>query len=348
MKRIITAVVFILALYSVAAFLVASPDREISELENRTLTKKKDISFNALDGRFQQSLESFTSDQFPFRDKLVCFQTGMLYASGQREISGAYICDDGRLIQVITPSDIDEKKLVSLAKKVNRIAKNNAVYVMYVPSACVELKDKMPGGRSPYDYSALYEKLTSNLNNANIIDLSASLTNPDFYYKTDHHWNINGAYEAYRAFCNGRGVTPKALESFKIKTVSTSFQGTLFSKAPISKQTDEIKLPSVPELKVTADGKEIDFYSSDALETKDKYNVFQGGNHGIVEIENKKGNGKTLLIIKDSFANSFVPFIAGEYSKIVMLDERYIFISLEEYVNTLSPDETLVLREIVN
>ncbi len=347
MKRII-GVLFVLVLLLVFAALVALPDKQVSEIENRSLTTKKDISFNVLNGDFQESLESFVSDQFPFRDELVYFQTGLFYVSGQREIDGAYVCDDGRLVQVITDSDIDEKALVRYADKINRIAENNTAYVMYVPSACAELKNSLLKSVRVYDYNGLFGKLSSRLNNTKIIDLSDALSNPDFYYKTDHHWNIDGAYEAYKAFCRARETEPVLLDGFDIKTVSKDFQGTLFSKVPFSKQTDEIIIPSVPEVSVAADGQPVDFYCLDALETKDKYNVFQGGNHGIVEITNENGNGKTLLILKDSFANSFVPFIANDYSRIIMLDERYTFISLEDYVSKTNPDEILVLREIIN
>ena len=347
MKKIISLLfVILLCIICVAVFVL--PDKRVSELENRSLTTKKDISFNVFDGSFQDSLDSFMSDQFPLRDEIVYLQTGMYYISGQREIKGAYICDDGRLIQYVTNQDINKNALISYADKINRIASDNAVYVMYVPSACVELSEKLPFNAPPYDYQGLYDCLRAHLENAKLVDLTDALKNEDCFYKTDHHWNINGAYKAYQAFCNAKGEKPKGMEAFNAETVSKDFRGTLYSKIPVSKQTDEIIIPSVPDLKVTADGARADFYDLSSLEAKDKYNVFQGGNHGIVEIENKNGSGKTLLILKDSFANSFVPFIANDYSKIIMLDERYTFISLEDYVSKTNPDEILVLREIIN
>lgn len=347
MKKLISFL-FIAVIFINSAALFILPDADVSELENRSLTKRNDISLNFLDGEFQNTVENFVSDQFPLRDKLIYLHTGMLYASGQREIDGAYVCDDGRLVQYVTDSDINRATLTSYAKKVNKIAEKNTVYVMYVPSACVELKEKMPGSAPTYSYNELYEELISSLSNAKPIDLSEALSDEGCFYRTDHHWNYSGAYKAYCAFCEAKGVSAKPLESFILKTVSTDFRGTLFSKVPFSKQTDEIIIPDISVSEVKADGVETPFYNYGALEKKDKYNVFQGGNHGIVEIENKDGNGNTLLVLKDSFANSFVPFIAEEYSKIVMLDERYTFVSLESFVDTLSPDEILVLREIIN
>jgi hypothetical protein len=211
------------------------------------------------------------------------------------------------------------------------------------------LKDELPYDAPVYDYDGLCSELEKRLGNATLINLKKELSSPDCFYKTDHHWTAQGAYNAYAQFCNAKGETAKPIESFNLKTVSRDFQGTLFSKAPIVKTTDEIILPNVSNMSVTADGKEISFYDMSALETKDKYNVFQGGNHGVVEITNNSAKSdKTLLILKDSFANSFVPYITGDYSKIIMLDERYTFISLSDYVQSVKPDEILVLREIIN
>ena len=100
---------------------------------------------------------------------------------------------------------------------------------------------------------------------------------------------------------------------------------------------------------MTADGAEVRFYDLSALDGKDKYNVFQGGNHGIVIIENPDAaNKRTLVIIKDSFANSFVPMLVGEFSKIVMLDDRYMLGDALTLTASYAPDEVLVLKEIVN
>ena len=342
-------ILFILVPALIAASIFIHPDNALSEQENRTLKTRNDISSNIKDGDFQSDLESFLSDQFPLRESLVFAQCKARYIIGQRDIGGAYICKDGRLIQKITSADINEEALTSYAKKINSAAKNRKVYVMYVPSAGTVLNEELPYEAPMYDYDGLLSRLKGQIDNAVFVDVKNELASPECFYKTDHHWTAQGAYNAYSAFCRAKDDTAKPIESFNLKTVSDDFQGTLFSKALIVKTTDEILLPEVGDISVNADGAEISFYDMSALETKDKYNVFQGGNHGIVEIKNNNAQrDKTLLILKDSFANSFVPFITGDYSRIIMLDERYIFISLFDYVKSVNPDEILVLREIAN
>ena len=59
-------------------------------------------------------------------------------------------------------------------------------------------------------------------------------------------------------------------------------------------------------------------------------------------------NGKTLMILKDSFANSFLPCLVGDYAKIIMVDERYAFVDAGQLAIDSGVDEIAVIREIVS
>ena len=64
-------------------------------------------------------------------------------------------------------------------------------------------------------------------------------------------------------------------------------------------------------------------------------------------MNNCQGEG-TLLILKDSFANSMVPFLTTDYGKIVMIDLRYYAGSVSGLLEAGDIDEVLVLYEIYN
>ena len=345
MKKILL-ILFVLVPSLVTAAIFILPDSKISEKENRSLATAGDISLNVKDGSFQSGIENYLSDQFPLREKLVYAQCALRYAIGQREIGGAYLCEDGRLIQKITQEDINERALLAYAENINNVAKEYPVFVMYVPSAGAINRDCLPAGAPMYDYKSLYADLSLKLDSANCIDLSKYLNDEKYYYKTDHHWNADGAYRAYTAFCRAKGEAAKQKRDFALKRVTSDFKGTLYSKVLICDTKDEILLPDISLPQITADGEAIDFYDYEALQTKDKYNVFQGGNHGITEINGTARNGKTLLVFKDSFANSFVPYIVDDYAKIILVDERYTFVSIKDFAERTKPDEILVLREI--
>lgn len=329
---------FLLIPIVLSSLIFVTPDKAMSENENRALKTKQTLDVSD----FQNDFESYLSDQFLLRDTIVASKSKLQYAFGKRDINGAYI-GKNRFLQKITESDIDEKSAINYASKINNIAKNIETYVIYVPSAGCVLKNELPSNAEMYDYDALKAKLLAELNYVTVIDL----TDVD-YYKTDHHWNAQGSYSAYKSWCKEHKQEPKI---FNFETVSTDFKGTLYSKALMDKfDLDTIEAPVISEeIIVTADGQEIELYDSSALETKDKYNYFQGGNHGILTIENKNvHNGKRLLILKDSFANSFVPYLVGDYEKIIMLDERYTFITPSEIIESENVTELAVIKEIIS
>ena len=353
MKKVLFIVFSVVPLL-LAVLTFALPDKSFSANENRTLKTKDQIKLNIKDSIFQDSLEEYFSDQFPGREKLKACENLCRYTIGQREIGGAYISSDGRLFQAIKESDIDEKACISYAKKINTLAKDTGipVSVIYVPSSCISLKDKLPNDAPVYDYDALYGKLQNELGDVNLIDVSSVLYGKDsLYYRTDHHWTAKGAYAAYSLWAKKNSIAPLPYSAFDVKTVDDDFLGTLYAKVLFNNIShDSIEAPAVSLfVSLVADGEKIPFYDESALTTKDKYNYFQGGNHGICEISNPScDNNMTLLVLKDSFANSFVPYLTGHYSRIYMIDERYTFIDVNSFAKEIGADEVLVLKEIIS
>lgn len=150
------------------------------------------------------------------------------------------------------------------------------------------------------------------------------------YYLTDHHWTTLGAYYGYLAYCDAKKMTPVSLDTLTKETVTEEFAGTLYSKVnDYSHPKDAITIYTNPadDLTVTyADTGEVthSLYNLDYVNEKDKYSLFLNNIHPLVEIENSTAATQDeLLLIKDSYANSMVPFLAHHYSKIYVLDTRY-------------------------
>lgn len=145
--------------------------------------------------------------------------------------------------------------------------------------------------------------------------------------------------------------------SFNVETVSTEFRGTLFSRTLDDGVTpDEMTYfhPAGGERKVkmiSNDGMKATEYDSlyvrEYLEVKDKYSSFTGSNVPIVDITTGVENGKSLLIVKDSYAHSLVPFLANHYSRITMVDMRYINSGLNMLVNLDDYDQTLFMYNAI-
>jgi hypothetical protein len=111
------------------------------------------------------------------------------------------------------------------------------------------------------------------------------------------------------------------------------------------------RIPAVEDYTVTADGEKLDgIYQEEYLTKKDKYAYFFGGNYGEVRICHtaKASDRGNLLVIKDSFANAFVPFLIPEYDNIYMIDLRYYNGDMASYLRENEITDVLVLYNVSN
>jgi hypothetical protein len=140
------------------------------------------------------------------------------------------------------------------------------------------------------------------------------------------------------------------IDSYEEYTVTESFSGTLASSTGYHGAQDSIEVYAPVDTEVNylvtdSDNveKRISLYDMDALEEKDKYQVFFGGNHALVDITTTNDTDRSLLIFKDSYANSFVPFLLPYYSEIIMIDPRYYYDNVERVIENYDITDVLFL-----
>ncbi len=326
------------------------PDREFSENENRILQQLPEMSKRELlNGDFSEKTSSYLADQFPFRDGILSAKTTFEKATFHSLINNVFIGKDGYRIENYSPSDCTR----TVAKNVNTLvdATKAKVELMLVPTAIESLSDKTPVFSEGVHPSQL-EDLNNiySLSNAdNISSHIAALKKSDrkTYYRTDHHWTSEGAYLGYLAFCRENEIEPQPESAFDIKTVTQCFKGTIYSKLNEGGETGEqIKAYlKDEELEIKYDSKSSNsLYNYDYLEKKDKYSFFLDNIHTLVQIKNKNAQSdKTLVVIKDSYANCFIPFLTAHYKYIYVIDPRSFTDSLTEFINEKKADTVLVL-----
>ncbi len=356
-KGVITTVSFILflAVFSIGTFF--TEQKSFSENENRILASAPEINLETLaSGEAQQGLVPFASDQLLFRDFFVSLKTTAEKYSGKGDIGGAYICDDGYYITKTLEEDLDDSVLDRNLEAVNQLfsegkAKGikNMSFIL-APTAGGVMQDKLPASASVFDQKKRINEAKSTVTSADFIDLYDSFSkDPDpLYYKTDHHWTSRGAYLCYTLFCASRKQEPKA---YTAETFSEDFKGTLWSKAPyFGAKSDTIELFKLKNEKsisiyVGDEKKDFSVYDRTKAQTKDKYKVFLGDNYGKMTIKNEGGKGH-LLLIKDSYANSFLPFIVEDYETITVIDPRYFNGSSKQIINDEDVTDVIVLYNV--
>ncbi|WP_152961997.1 DHHW family protein [Aneurinibacillus migulanus] len=344
MYRYVMAIFLLLFIGTMLALHFLTPDKVFSESENRMLERLPDFSLQTLvSGKFTSNYEKYVSDQFAFRDVWIGVKSDMDRVMGKKENNGVYLGKDGFLIQQFTPPTNQElKDKVAAIHLFDNATPGLHKYVMLVPTAVTLLKDKLPTYAPVSDELAYLDKVRQLLHNdIRFVDVYPALyaeRKQPIFYKTDHHWTTKGAYYAYRELCKQMGITPKDEKDFNIWRVTNEFYGSLYSKSGyrymqpdsielyLSKGEEKYMVEYVDEQQ-TSDS----LYEMRNLTKKDKYMIFFNGNHALIKITTAHSQGKKLLVVKDSYANSLIPFLTEHFSEIYVVDPRYY----DEDVTTL-------------
>lgn len=336
-------------------------DQTFSENENRALQTKPKYSLSSLlHGKFEKKYETYISDQFLLRDRWITLKTIADRSFGKTEVNGVYFGKDGYLIEKHTANELDKTQYKKNVNRVNKVTKNytkllgsDHVRVMFAPTASDVLRDKLPKFAPQDPQEEILNDLEKAAQDGTWVDLRSVMEQHKeeyIYYKTDHHWTTLGAYYAYVQWAKSVGIEPVKQNEFDIETVSTDFLGTTYSKVNDATQKDTIEFwrrTSGENYKVTYDmGQKTSdsLYETSYLKKKDKYSSFLDGNHALTVIQNKKvKNGKKLLIVKDSYAHCFAPFIANHFEEVHLIDLRYFNIGISDYIKQFGITDLLML-----
>ena len=350
-------VIFMVLLLGMAGKEALSHQRTYSPVEKRELQTRPEISITkVLDGRFQKKYESYLRDQFPGRDHWVSFQTDMELFMGKNEIHNVYIGKNHYLLEHYTEKEFDpqqiSKNLQALEKFVGKAKQNADVHVMMVPTKSWVLREKLPAFAPHYKEQKFYDALQQKLEKEDVLISVESVLDAhkeeEIYYRTDHHWTTLGAWYAYEQYTKAvGGDLQRAQGKKKFRCISKDFYGTTYAKINYARQADKIEIyEPVDKLRVVynmGEKKTKTLYDVSFLKTADQYSVFTGGNQAVLEITGGIKNGKTLLLIKDSFANSILPFLAEDYEKLVVVDLRQLNVSGDRLLEMFSPTDILIL-----
>ena len=336
----------LLALSAIVGLLV--PDRYYSEREKRTLTQKPQFAMaDFISGKFSDELENYLTDQVPLRDDWVTLKTYLELAVGKRESGGVYICKDKYLMDKFTSYSkkqlaVNAKALAELQKKL--AAEGISMNTILVPMSAQVLTDKLPACAPVADYAAILRVLTdAGVDTVDVLSALAAHSGESIYYRTDHHWTSLGAYYAYCAWC---GIEPDA-DEWTREVLCDNFRGTTWNKVP---------LPSIPAEEITAwyqhptrhvsynNGQyETDsIYERKYLDGSDQYAVFLNSNEAQTVIEGSGKSGK-LLLIKDSYGNTFSQFPVEDYAEVHVIDLRFFKGDVVEYAKENGITDALVL-----
>ena len=338
---------------------LAWPKRDMIELENRKAAQFPAFSVEALlDGRWQSGFARWMQDQFLLRDTWINTQRAADEIVFQKAEEGGILLgkDQWMFTKLFT---IDDATRQQTAKNVQAVAEFAARYpgkvtFLLAPSASVIYPEALPAGAPMADENALLDDIFAQVGeSAAVIDLREPFTarrDEYLYFKTDHHWTTNGAYRAYEQFCALKGLTPFDRDAHEAVTVE-DFQGTHYSATRLwNVENDTITYYPLPNqmtiYNITGEAQyepmtTENLINTDKFATRDKYAAFLDGNNGYSVIE---GDGEgSILVVKDSYANSFIPYLTANYEKIGVVDFRNFKYGLDSTIEREGYDEVLIL-----
>ena len=349
---------FVLLLVCFVLLNIVRRDVEFSEAENRMLAQKPKFSIESvMNGKFMSEFESYISDQFLGRNQWISLKLLEDKILGKKESNGVYLGKDGYLME--KPDLPDWENVERNAKAIEDFAKRHAnlpVYMCLVPNAAHIMESRMPANAPVRDQQKDIDtvmELTGN--SVQKIDAARALeehAEEALYYRTDHHWESLGAYYAFQEIASAMAL-PDPETEYNIYTVTDDFEGTLASKSGdhSSRDTIEVYEPKNKPMDyivtyVEEGNSSPSVYNSACLKEKDKYTVFFGGNHARIDIKTTLAEKRNLLIFKDSYANSLVPFLIPYYQNIIIVDPRYFYDNVDKIIENNSITEVLYLYNV--
>lgn len=330
LKNILTVAVFSLIIGGFTLFHIILPDGEVSAWERRKLQQVPDISLSSLfDGYFMHSFETYLTDQFPLRDTLRTLKARFHFnVLGQKDNNDIIIVNGSaskldRTINGVSVNNFAEK----ITKIYDTYLKGTdcKAYFSLVPDKNTYLTE---GTIYPhFEYNELYELTVQKLPSALKKIRTNDLLSAESYYSTDSHWRQEKLVPLANRIRERLGAAPLGELTEK---EAGEFYGVYYGQSALPLDADKLNYLTNEEIEgatVTNIENEAvtEVYDLRKLEALDRYDIFLSGALSIIEISNPIGEeGKELIIFRDSFGSSLAPLLIPGYSKVTLIDTRYI------------------------
>lgn len=305
-------------------FTVLKETKSFSDMERRPLAQAPKLNLNHFyDGAYQSDFARYLADQIPGRNFWLQLKSTTQAYSGVKDNGRVYFAQEDFLIEKNGP--LDQSKLEENVGDMKHFLNKNPelkATIILAPTQAGVYEEYLPAGHSESDQEEVFETL-------GVPSRLQKMSEEGLYYRTDHHWTQDGAYQAYHDWLEKSGRA--SADPVYTKTLVTeAFYGTTYAKAPLwSVSPDSIYAythPTINQAEVLDHNGQLiqtGLYNPSALDSYDPYEYFIGKNVGVLEINTHSDGNGHLLLFKDSYANAFVPFLLPHFSTITMVDLRY-------------------------
>lgn len=349
--------IFISFIVGIGALNLLVEDKTFSEEENRMLSQVPKLTIESfLSGDFTSDFEKYVNDQFVQKADWLQIKASSEQLLLKKEMNDIYLGDDGFLLEKFKKPEQSFVRNLEYMNYFAEKAEDVQTYFLLAPTSVEIFKEKLPPYAPNYSQEKVFDstkhKLASSIHFIDSYEELMKRKKENIYFRTDHHWTMRGAYYAYKATAEAMGFQPYSLDDFTSKTVSRDFYGTFYSQVHVKNtKADNIEV-FLPKFDVDYQVKYEDkttttsLYEWSYLDKKDQYSLFLNGNHSLIQINTSVKNDRKLLVIKDSYAHSLVPFLANHFEEIHVIDLRYFHSNVYTYIEEQNIDEALFMYNI--
>lgn len=358
-KNIVLSVLMAALFLGFFGWNIAKSETAYSDSERRPLATFPELTLDrVLSGEFMKDFEPFTLDQFPLRDTFRSVKAFFSNYVFMNMDNNDVILSDGHISKLEYP--LKEDMMDHAADRFNYIYesfikdKNAKVYLSVVPDKNLSLAEN--GGYLTIDYDKLASGMRDRMDYAKYIDVYPLLSADDYYF-TDSHWRQENIVDVAAYLASNMGA--QFSDDFTVSELDNPFYGTYYGQAalPFIKPDtikyltdDAIKNCTVRGVDMNT-GKYIDMpvYDMEKANGKDPYEMFLSGSQPFLVITNPlNDSGKELVIFRDSYGSSLTPLLIQSYSKITVVDIRYMYPQvLQNMVNFKDADVLFIYSSLL-
>lgn len=305
------------------------PQTEVSTVERRKLAKSPDISWdNVISGKFMEDFEKYAVDQIPFRQWFRNFKAVYGTCVLNQADNNGLVITDGYIADMEYELNIESVEYAAGRFKYvydKYLADTDSrVYFSVIPDKNYYNNKEYT---LKYDYNYMVSKMCEIMDFAEYIDVFDELSMEDFYM-TDTHWRQEKIYPVAKKLGYSMGADIE--NDYEAIKTDGKFYGVYYGQMALPHEGDDIYYLTNDIIKNCRvydyeNDREISMYDMDAVMTADPYEMYLFGPLSLVTIDNPDADtDKELIIFRDSFGSSIAPMLATGYSKVTLVDIRYI------------------------
>ena len=354
-RKKFSALLIMLLLIFMLLYTLFREKGEMSFQENRSLAQLPKLKISEIiNGKTSLKLTDFFSDQIAGRSKFMKIYADISAGNAESKVNGIFIRENRLLNGNIDTSDIDS----SVSEKINSFTEkyNSSFYFIAVPSSDGVYSNLLPEYIPP-DFQSeqiqnFYNKLNPEIRKIDAFNILKNFSDDYIYYRTDTKWTAYGAYCVYRTAIQKLGFIPVAYDKFTIEHVTSEFNGNLYNKSlyEISKKdfidlyySESINIQSITAYNQNLNESMRVLYDKSFLNSKYMYDIYLGETVPALRIKTGVNNNKKLMVIKDSYADCFIPFLTQHYSEITVISTDFPDFRFTDYFNINSYEQVIFI-----